>query len=74
MPSHLFVPKHQKLTEKEAEEILERYNLSRNQLPKILKKDPAIASLDPKKGEIIKIMRTSPTAGKVIFYRVVVGG
>lgn len=72
--NHIFVPKHIKLTEKEAEELLKKFNISRDQLPKIPKKDPAITSLEPERGDIIKILRESPTAGKSIYYRVVIGG
>jgi len=72
--NHIFVPKHIKLTEKEAKELLSMYNISRDQLPKISKKDPAISPLDPEKGDVIKIMRNSPISGKTIFYRVVTGG
>ncbi|MBU4242327.1 MAG: DNA-directed RNA polymerase subunit H, partial [Nanoarchaeota archaeon] len=43
------------------------------QLPKISKNDPAIKELEVKKGDLIKIERKSPTIGKSIFYRVVVG-
>ncbi|MBU2589629.1 MAG: DNA-directed RNA polymerase subunit H [Nanoarchaeota archaeon] len=70
---HIFVPKHTKLTEEEKEKILEEYNISLSQLPKISKNDPAIKELEVKKGDLIKIERKSPTIGKSIFYRVVVG-
>ena len=69
---HLLVPKHIKATEKETEEILKEYTISKNQLPKILKKDPAIKEMDIRVGDIIKIIRKSPTAGKSTFYRVVI--
>jgi len=42
------------------------------QLPKIHKKDPAISHLEPKKGDIIKIERKSPTNIKSIYYRIVI--
>jgi len=69
---HHYVPKHTKLSEEEAKKLLEYYNISPRQLPKILKTDPAIQHLNPKPGDIIKIERKSKTAGKSYFYRVVV--
>lgn len=69
---HILVPKHQKIQAKEAEELLIKYNIAPKQLPKILKKDPALEGLDIEKGDIIKITRKSPTAIKVNIYRVVV--
>ena len=68
---HKLVPKHEKLSEQEIQDVLRRFNISKKQLPAILKKDPAVKSLDVKKGDIIKIQRNSKTLGKSIFYRVV---
>jgi len=69
---HVFVPKHVKISEEEKEKLLDQYNISLSQLPRISKMDPALASLEVKKGDIIKIERDSPTIGKSNFYRVVV--
>ena len=69
--AHKFVPKHEKLNEQESLEVLKKFNISKKQLPIILKKDPVIKNIDTKKGDIIKIYRDSPTLGKSIFYRVV---
>ena len=52
----------------------EKYNLSLNDLPKILSTDPAIEKLNAKESDVIKIIRDSPTAGKSIYYRVVING
>ncbi len=71
---HILVPKHVKATEEEVKSLLEQYNISMKQLPKILKNDPAIKQLDAKVGDVIKIERQSPTVGKVWFYRVVWNG
>lgn len=68
---HILIPKHTKLSEKEKEKLLEKYNISEKELPRISKIDPAISSLNAKPGEIIKITRQSPTAGESVFYRVV---
>lgn len=71
---HKLVPEHTKLSEEEGTRLLEKYNISKAQLPKILKSDPAIKHLDPKAGNIIKIIRNSPTTGKAEFFRVVING
>lgn len=69
---HILVPKHSKINEKEKKELLEKYNITPKELPKILKKDPLAKELDAKVGDIIKIVRNSPTAGESVFYRCVV--
>ncbi len=69
---HILVPKHLKLSEKEKTNLLEKYDISIKQLPKILKQDPAIQGLNAKLGDIIKVIRQSPTAKEAIFYREVI--
>ena len=71
---HNFVPKHAILGEKEKRELLKRYNITLNQLPRIMTSDPMIEKLDAKIGDVIKITRISPTAGAIQYYRVVVKG
>ena len=71
---HILVPKHSKLTKQEIQELLEKYKIVLNDLPKILLTDPAIEKLNVKPGDVIKITRDSPTAGKSIYYRVVTNG
>jgi DNA-directed RNA polymerase subunit H len=68
---HLLIPEHTKISEKEKKELLERYQISEHELPAILLKDPAIAHLNAKPGDVIMITRKSPTAGESVFYRVV---
>ena len=69
---HILIPKHTKLSDKERQELFEKYGISMRELPKIVKDDPAIASLDLKHGDVIRIIRKSPTAGESIFYRAVI--
>lgn len=71
---HIFVPKHILLSEKEEEELLSKYNISRKQLPAILITDPAIKGLSPKIDSVIKIVRKSETALNAPYYRVVISG
>lgn len=68
---HIFVPKHEKVSEDEKKEILSKFNISLKQLPKISPKDPAIKELEVKPKDIIKVIRKSATAGDAIYYRVV---
>ncbi len=71
---HTLVPQHKKLTKEEKKELLERYNITAKELPKISKLDPALESLSVDIGDVIRIERKSPTAGKAAYYRVVVRG
>ncbi|MEE8358182.1 MAG: DNA-directed RNA polymerase subunit H [Candidatus Hydrothermarchaeales archaeon] len=69
---HILVPKHKILTDKESDKLLEKYNISKGQLPKILSNDPAIKKINAKPGDVIKITRKSPTAGKAVVHKVVI--
>ncbi len=70
---HFLVPKHSKVSEAEKKKLLGDYNISGKDLPKILKTDSAIASLNVKESDIIKIERKSKTAGISVYYRIVYG-
>ncbi len=70
--NHNLVPKHVKLSEKEKKQVLEQYNISINELPKIAASDPAVKDLNPKTGDVVKIVRISKTAGETIYYRGVI--
>ena len=67
---HILQPKHIKFSEKEAQELLKKFNISKAQLPKIILTDPALPQ-GANIGDVIKIERKSDD--KVAFYyRVVV--
>lgn len=68
---HELVPSHVILDKKEVEKLLSGFDITRAQLPKILIDDPVIQAIKAKEGDIIKITRNSPTAGKSYSYRVV---
>lgn len=68
---HALIPKHSKLSDKEKEELLKNYNIVVSNLPRIYKSDSAVEPLGAKPGDVIKIVRKSPTAGESVFYRVV---
>jgi DNA-directed RNA polymerase subunit H len=69
---HELVPEHSKLSEKDAKDLMKKYSLTIREIPKILLTDPAIAHLDVKEGDIIKIKRNSRTAGETVFFRGVI--
>lgn len=69
---HELVPKHILIAEREKEELLQKYGISLRQLPRISIDDPAIKELNGKIGDIVKILRKSPTAGESMYYRVIV--
>ena len=69
---HYLVPKHVKLKDKEKKDLLEKYQISVRDLPKITISDPAVLHLEPKVGDVVKIIRKSPTAGQTEYYRGVV--
>jgi DNA-directed RNA polymerase subunit H len=66
------VPKHTVLSREDAKEVLSKYEIDHNQLPKILAKDPVVKALNAKVGDIIKIERVSDTAGTSVAYRRVI--
>ncbi|MFA5953437.1 MAG: DNA-directed RNA polymerase subunit RpoH/Rpb5 C-terminal domain-containing protein [Candidatus Pacearchaeota archaeon] len=67
---HILQPKHIKLSEKEAQKILEELNVSKSQLPKIYSTDVALPE-GCQVGDIIKIERKDDEKISV-YFRVVV--
>ena len=72
VPDHVYVPKHEIMTKKEAQKVLEEFNCKPTELPLIFVTDPAILGLGVKPGDMIRIKRKSGTAGESIYYRYVV--
>ncbi len=68
---HDLVPEHEILDEEEAEEVKEEYGATEEELPKIKKNDAVVKSINAEPGDLIKITRESPTAGKTHYYRLV---
>lgn len=72
--AHNFVPKHELLSKKEAEDLMKEFHIRPYQLPYIMTSDPAAETLGAKVGDILRVTRRSPTAGEVVVYRYVVEG
>lgn len=71
---HAMVPKHEILADKEKQELLQKFKVHTYQLPYVRVSDPAVKAIGAKPGDIVKIARNSPTAGKYYAYRFVVEG
>jgi DNA-directed RNA polymerase subunit H (RpoH/RPB5) len=71
---HVLVPKHEIVGADEREKLLNEYRVQPYQLPRLKASDPAAKVIDAKPGDIVRITRDSPTAGKYTSYRYVVEG
>ena len=74
---HELVPEHYLVPKEEEEKILKELGVKKENLPRIKKSDAVLRVLERKYGHIpvgslIKIVRKSPTAGRITVYRVVV--
>ena len=67
---HILQSKHIKLKEEEAEKLLEKFNISKSQLPKILSSDPGLPE-ECQVGDLIKIERKDKDKIN-LYYRAVV--
>lgn len=69
---HELVPQHIVMNELEKQALLKRYRVKESQLPKIQVNDPVSRHYGLGRGQVLKIIRTSETAGKYITYRIAV--
>lgn len=66
------VPKHIILNKEEEKEVLDKFSIKPENLPKILINDPVVKEIGAKEGNILKIIRKSKTAGTSLYYRIVI--
>jgi DNA-directed RNA polymerase subunit H len=74
---HDLVPEHSLLSEQEAEKVLAKLRITKDQLPKIRRDDACIRLMERIEGpitpgRIIQIRRRSDTAEESILYRLVI--
>lgn len=65
-----YVPKHTVLSDADKAIILERYKMTEEQMPRIQESDPISRYFGLVPGQLLKIVRNSPTAGRYVTYRI----
>ena len=68
---HTLVPAHEVLPKAEVENVLAKFGLRKEQLPKIKLNDPQAKRLGAKVGDIVKITRKD-IVGENLYFRLVV--
>jgi DNA-directed RNA polymerase subunit H len=69
---HYLVPEHVLIKKEKVAELMAELGIKKDALPRIDKTDAAIKLLAPEKGDVVKIIRDSATAGQSVYYRRVI--
>ena len=66
------MPEHVLIRKEKVAELMAELGIKKDALPRIEKSDSAIKSLNPEKGDVVKIIRDSITASQSVYYRRVI--
>ena len=69
--SNRYQPKFELLTPSEMEKVKSEYNATDYSIEKMMRSDPVTKYFALKKGDIIRIIRPSPTSGEAVAYRII---
>ncbi|GBG24507.1 DNA-directed RNA polymerases I, II, and III subunit RPABC1 [Hondaea fermentalgiana] len=72
--THEMVPHHTVLSDAEKVALLQRYKIKAEQLPRMRHNDAVSRYFGLRKGQVVRIVRKSDTAGSYVTYRIVTGG
>ncbi|MGQ4833116.1 MAG: DNA-directed RNA polymerase subunit H [Candidatus Asgardarchaeia archaeon] len=70
--NHIYVPLHEIMSEEEVKELIDKLGIKPYQLPWIKANDPIVKAIGARPGDVVRITRESPLAGKTYYYRYVV--
>ncbi|HLC48715.1 MAG TPA: DNA-directed RNA polymerase subunit RpoH/Rpb5 C-terminal domain-containing protein [Candidatus Norongarragalinales archaeon] len=70
--SHVFLPKHTIATEEEVQEVLEKFKITKENLPLLKSEDPSAKGLGAKAGDVVKIVRPLEGGKEEFYYRQVI--
>lgn len=69
---HYLVPEHVLIKKEKVAELMAELGIKKDDLPRIYKDDAALKLLGAEKGDVVKIIRDSLTAGQSVYYRRVI--